>query len=79
MTAVACTIYEGEYHYGVGALANSLYRQGYRGDLWVGRRGDLPPWAAPVDRDGTFRVTTDLRSASWSSSPGSMWHASSPS
>ena len=60
LTTVACTVYEGDYHYGVGALANSLYRQGYRGELVVGWRGRLPRWVQNVDAAGIFQVTARL-------------------
>jgi len=41
-----CTLFEGNYLKGVAVLVNSLYRQGFRGDIYIGYKGLLSGWAA---------------------------------
>lgn len=44
MVTVICSLYEGSYAIGLGALINSLYKNNFKGNFYFGYKGDLPKW-----------------------------------
>ncbi len=69
MSSAICTLFEGNYHYGLAGFTNSLHAAGFKGSLYAGYRGDLPYWAANSvenaalrwDGGKTLQVTKDLQ------------------
>lgn len=55
---VPCTLCSGDYHYGAGALINSLHASGFRGTFCVGCVPPFPPWSVSAKTKGDFTILT---------------------
>ncbi len=61
---VVCTLFEGDYHFGLAALINSLTQNGFQGCIAAGYRGALPPWISQLkalDADGAYEICPGVR------------------
>ena len=60
-----CTLYDGDFHFGLAAFLNSLAGAGYKGTVWAGYRGELPPWVDQLKRldaaGDEYMVTEQVR------------------
>ena len=60
---IVCTLFEGDYHFGLAALVNSLAQNGFQGCVSAGYRGPLPPWIDQLisSADGGYEVCPGVR------------------
>jgi hypothetical protein len=61
---IVCTLFEGDYHFGLAALVNSLVKSGFQGCISAGYRGLLPPWIKqlkPSSHDGEYDICSGVR------------------
>jgi hypothetical protein len=61
---IVCTLFEGDYHFGLAALINSLVQNGFQGCIAAGYRGALPPWTVQLKalgNDGAYQVSAGVR------------------
>ena len=60
-----CTLFEGNYHFGLAGLSNSLVASGFSGTLWAGYRGRLPEWITESDSydaaTAVYRISPNFR------------------
>ncbi|MEJ6981990.1 hypothetical protein WG906_16090 [Pedobacter sp. P351] len=55
MNSIICTLFEKHYHFGLAGLVNSLERNNFKGDIYAGYKGSLPPWASNVKENPTLK------------------------
>ena len=61
---IVCTLFEGDYHFGLAALINSLVRNEFQGCISAGYRGPLPPWINQLKLsgcEGSYDVCSGVR------------------
>lgn len=58
---IITTLFEKEYHFGVGALINSLVKSGFKDLLIIGYKGNLPTWINQLQKvDNLYYKFNDI-------------------
>jgi hypothetical protein len=54
MSSAICTLFEGNYHFGVGTSINSVSKNGFKGSVFVGFKKRLPDWCSAAFDDSAL-------------------------
>lgn len=59
---VVVCLFDGDYHFGLAALVNSLVKNNFKGYINAAYRGVLPPWIKQLEKIGqnTFKVSNNV-------------------
>jgi hypothetical protein len=60
---IITSLFEGHYHLGIAALINSAANGGFKGEFWIGYKGELPPWISQLSKqeDDFYILNTDIK------------------
>lgn len=59
---VVVCLFDGHYHNGLAALVNSIVYSGFKGVIYAGYRGKLPPWVTQLKQlnEGCYSINEDI-------------------